>query len=94
MTGRQQFLYFLTLHRTGLAVTLMAAALLLFPLVEDNPYTLGLTNLIIYICFAVTAVVDISNRPTCRTATTGLAIENHDISQAGTILVPGTIIQI
>lgn len=52
MTGRQQLLYFLTLHRTGLAVTLMAAALLLFPLVENNPYTLGLTNLI-----AINAIV-------------------------------------
>ena len=46
MTGRQHLLYFLTLHRTGLFVTLMAAALLLFPVVEDNAYTLGLTNLI------------------------------------------------
>jgi len=46
MTGRQQLLYFLSLHRTGLTVTAMAIVLLLFPLVEDNPYTLGLTNLV------------------------------------------------
>ena len=52
MTGRQHLLYFLALHRTGLFVTLMAAALLIFPLVEDNPYTLGLTNLI-----AINAIV-------------------------------------
>jgi branched-chain amino acid transport system permease protein len=52
MTGRQRLLYFLSLHRTGLAVTLMAAGLVLFPLFEDNPYTLGLTNLI-----AINAIV-------------------------------------
>ena len=52
MTGKQHILYFLSLHRTGLFVTLMAAGLLLFPLVEDNPYTLGLTNLI-----AINAIV-------------------------------------
>jgi len=52
MTGRQNLLYFLTLHRTGLTVTLMSAALLAFPFMEDNPYTLGLTNLI-----AINAIV-------------------------------------
>jgi branched-chain amino acid transport system permease protein len=52
MTGRQNLLYFLSLHRTGLTVTLMSAALLVFPFVEDNPYTLGLTNLI-----AINAIV-------------------------------------
>ncbi len=52
MTGRQRLLYFLSLHRTGLAVTLMAAGLVLFPLFESNPYTLGLTNLI-----AINAIV-------------------------------------
>ena len=52
MTGKQHILYFLSLHRTGLFVAIMAAALLLFPLVEDNPYTLGLTNLI-----AINAIV-------------------------------------
>ena len=46
MTGRQNILYFITLHRTGLWVIALSLALLLFPLVENNPYTLGLTNLI------------------------------------------------
>jgi branched-chain amino acid transport system permease protein len=52
MTGRQNILYFITLHRTGLFVTLMAAGLLVFPHIESNPYTLGLTNLI-----AINAIV-------------------------------------
>ncbi len=52
MTGRHDILYFLSLHRTGIFVTLMAMALILFPYVEDNPYTLGLTNLI-----AINAIV-------------------------------------
>ncbi|SEA37085.1 amino acid/amide ABC transporter membrane protein 2, HAAT family [Desulfuromusa kysingii] len=46
MTSKQKFLYFIYLHRTGLSVTGLSLALLLFPLIEDNPYTLGLTNLI------------------------------------------------
>lgn len=46
MTGRQKFLYFISLHRTGLWVVALSVGLVLFPLVEDNPYTLGLTNLI------------------------------------------------
>ncbi|WP_321393403.1 branched-chain amino acid ABC transporter permease [uncultured Desulfuromusa sp.] len=46
MTSKQKILYFIYLHRTGLSVTGLSLALLLFPLVEDNPYTLGLTNLI------------------------------------------------
>ncbi|MDH3998075.1 MAG: branched-chain amino acid ABC transporter permease [Desulfuromonadales bacterium] len=46
MTSKQKILYFITLHRTGLWVAALSLALLLFPLVEDNPYTLGLTNLI------------------------------------------------
>lgn len=46
MTSRQKITYFITLHRTGLWVTALSLVLLLFPLVEDNPYTLGLTNLI------------------------------------------------
>lgn len=52
MTGRQNILYFISLHRTGLFVTLMAAGLLVFPHIENNPYTLGLTNLI-----AINAIV-------------------------------------
>ncbi len=46
MTGKQKMIYFLYLHRTGLSVLALTLVLLLFPLVEDNPYTLGLTNLI------------------------------------------------
>lgn len=52
MTSKQKLIYFISLHRTGLWVTILALALLLFPLVEDNPYTLGLTNLI-----AINAIV-------------------------------------
>jgi branched-chain amino acid transport system permease protein len=46
MTFKQKLTYFLTLHRTGLTVTGLTLALTLFPLCEDNPYTLGVTNLI------------------------------------------------
>jgi len=46
MTGKQKILYFISLHRTGLWVTALTLVLLLFPLVENNPYTLGVTNLI------------------------------------------------
>jgi len=52
MTSKQKFLYFIDLHRTGLTVIGLSLALLLFPLIEDNPYTLGLTNLI-----AINAIV-------------------------------------
>ena len=46
MTYKQKLTYFLTLHRTGLTVLGLSLALVLFPWYEDNPYTLGLTNLI------------------------------------------------
>ena len=46
MSLRDNLFYFLYLHRTGLTVALLSAALLLYPLFEDNPYTLGITNLI------------------------------------------------
>lgn len=46
MSARDKFLYFIFLHRTGLTVTLLTSLLVLFPLFEDNPYTLGITNLI------------------------------------------------
>lgn len=52
MTRKQKIFYFITLHRTGLWVTALSLALLLFPLVENNPYTLGITNLI-----AINAIV-------------------------------------
>jgi branched-chain amino acid transport system permease protein len=46
MTFKEKILYFVYLHRTGLTVTCLSLALLIFPAFEDNPYTLGLTNLI------------------------------------------------
>lgn len=46
MTSKQKLLYFVYLHRTGLTVTGLSLLLLLFPVFENNPYTLGLTNLI------------------------------------------------
>ncbi|WP_298039395.1 branched-chain amino acid ABC transporter permease [uncultured Desulfuromonas sp.] len=46
MTLKEKILYFLYLHRTGLTVLALSVALGLFPLVQDNPYILGLTNLI------------------------------------------------
>ncbi len=52
MTNKQKIIYFIYLHRTGLTVTGLSLALLLYPLFEDNPYTLGLTNLI-----AINAIV-------------------------------------
>ena len=52
MTCKQKILYFLYLHRTGLTVTGLSIALLIFPLLEDNPYTIGSTNLI-----AINAIV-------------------------------------
>ena len=46
MSFKDKLLYFIHLHRTGLTVGVLSALLLLFPLFENNPYTLGLTNLI------------------------------------------------
>lgn len=52
MNKKEKTLYFISLHRTGLWVTLLSLGLLLYPLFEQNPYTLGLTNLI-----AINAIV-------------------------------------
>jgi branched-chain amino acid transport system permease protein len=52
MTNQQKIVYFLYLHRTGLTVAGLSIALLIFPLLEDNPYTIGSTNLI-----AINAIV-------------------------------------
>jgi branched-chain amino acid transport system permease protein len=52
MTSKHQLFYFLCLHRTGLTVLALSVALILFPFVENNPYTLGLTNQI-----AINAIV-------------------------------------
>ncbi len=46
MSARDKFFYFIYLHRTGLTVILLSTVLLLYPLYENNPYTLGVTNLI------------------------------------------------
>jgi branched-chain amino acid transport system permease protein len=46
MTAKQKFLYFISLHRTGLTVTVLALAIAVYPLLQNNPYTLGLSNLI------------------------------------------------
>jgi branched-chain amino acid transport system permease protein len=52
MILRDRTLYFIYLHRTGLTVALLSCAVILFPLYDDNPYTLGITNLI-----AINAIV-------------------------------------
>ncbi len=45
MKRREHLSYFFRLHRTGLLVWGLTLALALFPLVEDNPYILGISNL-------------------------------------------------
>ena len=52
MSRRDKILYFIFLHQTGLMVALLSAVLLLFPIFENNSYTLGVTNLI-----AINAIV-------------------------------------
>jgi branched-chain amino acid transport system permease protein len=52
MNAKQKLLYFIYLHRTGLTVTGLSLTLLLYPVFQQNPYTLGLTNLI-----AINAIV-------------------------------------
>jgi branched-chain amino acid transport system permease protein len=48
--NRERLFYFIYLHRTGLTVTALSVLLLVWPLIESNPYHLGLSNLIaIYI---------------------------------------------
>ena len=46
LTFRDRLLYFVYLHRTGLTVLGLSAALVIWPLVQSNPYNLGLSNLI------------------------------------------------
>jgi len=46
MTSKEKFLYFIYLHRTGLTVAVLCTVLLVYPLFQNNPYTLGLSNLI------------------------------------------------
>ncbi|MCP4756075.1 MAG: branched-chain amino acid ABC transporter permease [Proteobacteria bacterium] len=44
MTAREEFKFFIAMHRTGIAVLTLTLFLALFPLFEDNPYVLGITN--------------------------------------------------
>lgn len=54
MTARDNLFYFIYLHRTGLTVTGLSVLLLVWPLLENNPYNLGLSNLIaIYVIVAL-----------------------------------------
>jgi branched-chain amino acid transport system permease protein len=46
LTARDNIFYFIYLHRTGLTVTALSLMLLIWPLIESNPYNLGLSNLI------------------------------------------------
>ncbi len=46
MTWKEKLFYFIYLHRTGLIVSSLSLALLLWPVYERNPYNLGLSNLI------------------------------------------------
>ena len=46
LTTRDNFFYFIYLHRTGLTVLGLCAVLLVWPLLQSNPYHLGLSNLI------------------------------------------------
>lgn len=46
LTSKEKLVYFVYLHRTGLTVTLLSCALIFWPVVERNPYNLGLSNLI------------------------------------------------
>lgn len=46
MSVHDRIKYFIYLHRTGLLLCVFALSVALFPVIEDNPYTLGITNLI------------------------------------------------
>ena len=46
MSAKDKIKYFIYLHRTGLLLCLLTMGVALFPCMEDNPYTLGITNLI------------------------------------------------
>jgi branched-chain amino acid transport system permease protein len=46
LTTKDNLLYFIYLHRTGLTVMALSLLLLVWPLIESNPYNLGLSNLI------------------------------------------------
>lgn len=46
MTTKEKIIYFIYLHRTGLTVLGLSVILMFRPLIENNPYNLGLSNLI------------------------------------------------
>jgi branched-chain amino acid transport system permease protein len=46
MNTKDKILYFISLHRTGLMVSALALIVCVYPLFQDNPYILGISNLI------------------------------------------------
>ena len=46
MTTRDRLFYFCQLHQTGLTVLALSLLILIWPMIESNPYNLGLSNLI------------------------------------------------
>jgi len=46
MTARERLFYFCQLHQTGLTVSALSLLFLIWPMIESNPYNLGLSNLI------------------------------------------------
>ncbi len=46
MTARDRLFYFCQLHQTGLTVLALSLLILIWPMIESNPYNLGLSNLI------------------------------------------------
>jgi len=46
MTVRERLFYFCQLHQTGLTVSALSLLFLIWPMIESNPYNLGLSNLI------------------------------------------------
>lgn len=46
MTVRERLFYFCQLHQTGLTVSVLSLLFLIWPMIESNPYNLGLSNLI------------------------------------------------
>jgi len=46
MTARERLFYFCQLRQTGLTVSALSLLFLIWPMIESNPYNLGLSNLI------------------------------------------------
>jgi len=54
MNRKDRILYFIWLHRTGLTIGALGLGLALFPCFQDNPYILGISNLIgIYLIITI-----------------------------------------